>query len=211
MLAPQTLQPLRLQVEALMPQPQLEATLSRHLRVTPDEAEESLIGVYLRAAILWAEAAMHRTVVERDHEWVLADFPRTSDQAIHLPRGKTQAVKSIQYLSSGDVIELRGPSSGVSVEDVNFYEDLRGDEGGTLVPLAGKVWPTVTPGYPDPVVIAFTAGWSANEIPADILHAILFAVTDAYELRGTGDLNGGGRNLQAREALIGAHRLERFY
>jgi len=182
--------------------------LKAHLRADDEGYEGRLIDVYLRAAILWAEAVMHRTVVKRSHTWVLSDFPRTADQAIHLPRGKTISIEGVTYAQND------GTTNTLTEDEYNtaaYRYDLTGDDGGVVVPAVGLSWPTVALDAPAPVSITFTAGWKSGAVPADITHAILFAVTDAYELRGSADLNGAGRHLAAREALIGAHKLHRFY
>jgi hypothetical protein len=64
---------------------------------------------------------------------------------------------------------------------------------------------------PAPVTIHFTAGWPTAQVPQDIIHAILFAVSDSLELRGSADIGRAGSAFDAREALISAYRLTRWY
>jgi uncharacterized phiE125 gp8 family phage protein len=179
-----------------------------HLAVD-DIDSDALIEMYTLAAIRWAETFMRRTIYARSHSWVLKDFPRGHDQRIWLPRGKTQSVESIVYTNGGSATTLTGPSSG-SPAGTDFAEDLRGNSGGYVLPLSGQAWPAADCDAASPVVINFTAGWLTGEIPDDIIHGILFAVSDAFDSRGTADLTQG-RNFSTREALISPYRLHRFY
>jgi hypothetical protein len=43
------------------------------------------------------------------------------------------------------------------------------------------------------------------------VHALMFAVADALELRGTSDLTVAGRNFETRETLISGWSLSRWY
>lgn len=170
---------------------------------------DTLLPVYLFAAIDWAENAMHRTIFARPHRWILWDFPHADFKGIRLPRGKAQSVEKIEYVAGGQTVTLTGPSSDTPGTD--YREDLRNDAGGLVMPLAGQSWPSVDYDTPAPVTIHFTAGWQADEVPSQIIHALLFAVSDAFENRGSADLGSNGANLLAREALISSYRLVRFY
>jgi uncharacterized phiE125 gp8 family phage protein len=205
-----TLCPVRLDVDPLAasPLPVDLAALKQHLRVdVPDD--DALIGTYLLAAVSWAEGAMHRTIFSRGHRWVLRDFPQDTYQRIRLPRGKTVSVDKIEVDRRDGLLTLRGPSSG-SPAGTDYMEDLRGDDGALVMPQAGASWPSAELDRPAPVTVHFTAGWAQADVPQEIVHALMFAVADAYELRGTPDLNGG-RTLDAREALISGWRLSRWY
>ena len=206
------LQPLALSVAALDASPlPLDLSLVKdHLAVIDDDSN-TLIEKYILAAISWAEGAMRRTIYARSHTWILKDFPRDECERIRLPRGKTQSVESIAYSLNGTVTTLYGPSSSVSPATVGFQEDLTGDDGGVLMPPRGESWPSGDYDVPAPVTITFTAGWLAAEVPADIESALLFAISDAFELRGSGDFTGGGKNFDTREILISAFRLKRWY
>jgi hypothetical protein len=207
--------PLRLEIDPLAgsPLPVDLDLIKAHAAI--DSADfDALLPVYLFAAIDWAENAMHRTIFARPHRWVLRDFPRggstiPSLQAIRLPRGKTQSVEQIEYVSGNQTFSLTGPSSG-SPAGTDYREGLRGDDGGVVTPVSGGNWPSVDRQAPAPVTIHFTAGWTASEVPAAIIHALLFAVADAFEMRGEADMSSGTR-FEAREALISAYRLIRFY
>jgi hypothetical protein len=209
------LSPLRLDVDPLPASPlPVDLDLIKSHAAIDGTDFDTLLPVYLFAAIDWAENAMHRTIFARSHRWMLRDFPRgaatiPSLQGIRLPRGKTQSVEQIEYVSGNQTFSLTGPSSG-SPAGTDYREGLRGDDGGVVTPVSGGNWPSVDCDAPAPVTIHFTAGWQTSEVPAAIIHALLFAVADAFEMRSEADMSGGSR-FQAREALISAYRLMRFY
>src|SRR6185312_1382939 len=67
---------------------------------------DSLLLVYLQAAMSWIEDATHRAVFARPHRWVLCDFELAERQEIRLPRGKTQSVASIAYVAGRQTFTL---------------------------------------------------------------------------------------------------------
>lgn len=209
--------PLRLDIAALgddaSPPFVDEALLKRHVRVSFVD-DDDLIDVYLRAAIRWCENATQRTIFRRAHAWVLRDFNLEYPCDIRLPRGKAQSVTSIVYSSNGIPVTLTGPSSSPAGAD--YQEDLRSEAGGVVMPVLGGSWPGIDHDAVSPVVINFVAGWASDDVPEDLIHAIMFAVDDAYDLRGTSDFNpalliGSGPRLATREALISSYRLTRVY
>lgn len=204
------LNPLRLSVGALdmSPSPLDLDLVKQHLAVDDTDSDE-LIESLTRAAIHWAEGAIHRSVYARSHSWVLQDFPRCDYGRLRLPRGRTQSVENIVYYSSSSSTTLTGPSSAVA--GTGYREDLQDDDGGYLMPPYGADWPDVDFDNPAPVTINFTAGWTAAQVPEDVIHAMLFAVSDGFELRGSADLAVGGSAFQVREALISPYRLKRWF
>lgn len=208
--------PLRLEIDELTSgSPALidAALLKKHVRVDFTD-DDDLLDAYAQAAVLWIEADTKRTIVRRAHRWILKDFNLSHPYDLRLPRGKTVSVESVQYSASGAVQTLTGPSS--DPVGTGYQEDLRGDDGGVIMPSRGGSWPSVDSDVPAPVVINFTAGWTISNLPADLLHAILFCIADAYDLRGTQDfhpsmLGTDGARLKAREALISGYRLSRWY
>lgn len=172
---------------------------------------DSLLPVYLFAAIRDFENITHRTVYRRGHRWVLEDFPQGACREIHLPRGKTSAVEKIEYVSGSQTITLRGPSSG-SPPGTDYLEDLRGDDGGALMPPDGQPWPVANYLHPAPVTIHFEAGWSAGEVPADVVETILFGVRVSLDnKRGTVDPRALAADRNTFEAMASAYRLNRWY
>lgn len=210
------LRPLRLEIDSLeVGSPEIidSALIRKHVRVDfPDD--DDLLQKYLLAAVNWCENATHRTIFRRAHRWILAGFECEMPYGMRIPRGKTVSIASIAYSASGSVTTLTGPTS--SPVGTGYQEDLRGDDGGLVMPARGSSWPPTDTDVPAPVVVTFTAGWLAADIPADLLHAILFGIADAYDLRGTSDFNpaalgGAGPRLAVREALVSGYRLARFY
>lgn len=212
------LSPLRLEVDALpgSPSPIDLSLIKQHIHEAADVADyDTLIEAYLKAAIHWAEGTTHRTIFARAHTWVLRDFPHAHRMEIRLPRGKTLSVAGIEYAAGGTTRTLTGPSSGSPGGD-DYQEDLRGDDGAILMPPRGGSWPSTDCDVPAPVAITFMAGWPLGEVPEDLLHAMLFFIADCYDLRGTQDftpaaVSAGGPRFGARQTLVSAYRLSRWY
>lgn len=201
--------PIRLDVAPLdsSPFPLDLSLIKQHCAVDGDDFDD-LLEMYARAAILWAEGAMHRTIFARSHSWVLRDLPRDHRQEIRLPRGKTQSIESIVYRAGNEAFTLTGASS--TPVGTGYSESLDSDDGGLIVPNYGTSWPTVDYEGSGPVVINFTAGYEDGEVPEDIMHALFFSISDFFENRGTADMDAG-RNFDVREALISPYRLIRWY
>lgn len=201
-----------------------QTALRAHLAID-GVALDPALDLWEQAAIDWAEDYMKRSIMAREHRWVLADFPRGyhrssahSMRAIQLPRGKTIRVNYIDYTLGGQQLRLFGPSASGSPTSEDFQEDLAGDGGGTIMPLRNRDWPSVDYDAVSPVVISFRAGWeTAAAVPAAIKHAVMFAIDDMLENRGVQDLApvaalaAQGKTLEFRESLLGYHRLIRVY
>lgn len=204
------LNPLRLDIDPLTTNPIAIGLIRDHCHVDeqPGTYTDDLLYSYMKAAIYWAEGEMHRTIISRSHRWVLREFPCGEYQEILLPRGKVQSVESIAYVTGGVTTTLTGASA--SPPGTDFQQDLNSNDAGVLMPARGASWPSVDSDVIAPVIITFTAGWSAANVPQDILHALLFYVSDAYELRGTTDIDSG-RFVDVRESKISGYRLHRWY
>lgn len=205
------LSPIQLDVDPLSssPLPVDLDLIKLHCSVDGDDHDQQL-EVYLLAAIQAFEDSTHRTLLARDHRWVLRDFPRWSYQWLHLPRGKTRSVAKIEYVRDGQTVTLTGPSSSPAGTD--YLENLSGDDGGVLMPPQGGTWPDVDLDHPAPVTITFTAGWQPEELPADVLHTLLFSVRIMLDdLRGSEDATRQPVVLRTFEALASPYRLSRFY
>lgn len=198
--------------------------IQTHLSLDEVNGLGSMVELYEQAAINWAENYMRRSIMAREHRWVLADFPRGyhrasvhSLRAIQLPRGKTVRVNSIQYSRGGSTITLTGPSTSPTAGS-SYQEDLHGDMGGVILPLRNRDWPSVDYDVVNPVVINFRAGWEEpDDVPAAIKHAVLVAMSEMLEHRGLQDLASlqtvaaQGKTLEFRESLIGDYRIIRVY
>ena len=154
---------------------------------------------------------MHRTIFARVASvGYCAIFHVRRRQEIRLPRGKTQSIEGIDYVVSGQPLMLRGPSSGSPVGP-DYREDLGGDDGGVLLCHAVQRMAHVSISMRRHLSSfdSRPAGSPARCRP-DIIHALLFAVSDAFENRGTADMSQG-RNFEVRETLISSYRLVRWY
>lgn len=203
--------PLRLEVDPLAASP-LPFSLDRiktHCAVDDDDFDEEL-ALYFLAAVQAFENSTHRTVYRRPHRWVLADFPREADRAIELPRGRTVRVDRIEYFRDGSMRTLRGPSS--NPQGTDYREHSGGDSGARLLPSYGQGWPTVDCDHPAPVMIHFEAGWDEDELPQDILNALLYRTRMSLDdERGAVDATRLSPARGAWEAMVSGWRLSRFY
>jgi len=204
--------PIRLDVAALpaFAAPFDLATVKAHCAIDTTDFDAQL-DVYMKAAVHWAEGVMHRSIFSRSHTWVLDRFPLAH---IPLPRGKTSAVATVEYSYGGVITTLKGPTSAPPGTD--FQEDLRGDDGGVIMPPRTGSWSSTDEDVPSPVVITFTAGYAAANIPPEIVHAMLFAVEDMFDIRGSKDvpavaLTFGGPRLGIRNELLSPWNLTRWY
>lgn len=177
---------------------------------------DTTLQAYTKAAVIWAEGFMHRSIVSRPHRWVLRGFPACGigeDSQIVLPRGKTRSVDGIEYSLNGAIVTLSGPSNSPAGED--YQESLLGDDGGILMPNRGSGWPVADWDVPAPVTIPFIAGYPSDEIPEDIVHAVLFAIDDCLEVKGAADipvkLLQTSATLEIRQSLLSPYCLHRFY
>jgi len=157
-------------------------TVKNDLRISGNDLDTEIICQYIPDAVSWAEGCMRRSIISREHRWLLTDFPRTITQEIVLPRGKTQSITSIAYTSNGAVTTLTGATT--SPQGTGYQEDLRG-HAGRIMPNRNASWPSVDVDVPAPVVITFNAGWlTAALVPADIKRALTARIYEAMELNG---------------------------
>lgn len=187
-----------------------DVLVKTHLAVD-GSALDPVLALYQQVAIQWAEDFMQRAILVRPHVWTLRSLQCGRNQRVHLPRGRCTAVTSIVYTAGGTEYTLTGPSS--TPPGTDYQEDLASDSGGTLMPARGRWWPFVDGTVPAPVRINFLAGYEPEDVPANIKHALLFAMSDMLELRGSADLAtlqtvaASGRTLQAREELLDQWRI----
>jgi uncharacterized phiE125 gp8 family phage protein len=203
------LHPLRLDIDpvATSPLPVSMDLIKAHCAVDFDD-QDDLLQTYLFAAITAFENTTHRSIFEREHRWVLSAFPIYPYERIWLPRGKTASVASVEYNSDGTTTTLTGPTSLPAGTD--YQEDLRGDDGGLVMPPRGQSWPSADCDVPDPVVITFVAGYDADMLPSDILNALLWFIRTLYD-DGRTDPQKQAENLGVFETLVSSYRLTRFY
>jgi hypothetical protein len=205
--------PLSLRVERTSATVLDQDLLKAHCRVDGDDLDD-LLTFYEQVAIQWAEREMYRSILSREHVFIVSDFPRAYPQALALPRGLCSSVDKIEYYLSGQLNTLYGPSSG-SPGGSDFLEDLGSENGGRVAPLVGRSWPSVDLDHITPVAVTYTAGWEDTDVPADIKHALMFAVADCLEFAGSADLlnqiSHGGKAFDARRALLSGYVVTQLY
>ena len=174
------------------------ALIKAHCRIDEgnSDLDAILMDVYLPSAVAWAEGEMRRSIQAKTHRWVLDQFPAGQ---IRLPRGKTQAVESIAYTSGGSVTTLKGPTS--VAPGTAYTESLRGNDGGCVMPKVGSSWPSADIDVPAPIVITYTAGWTAAQIPADVKAALLHDIEERVN----------GEPQPVKDTLLSGWRLVRWY
>lgn len=177
-------------------------SLKADLRIAHADLDDRLL-VYLAGAVSRAENFMNRAVAEREHRWTIDCFPYDGPEIV-LPRGKVQSVESIVYSSGGVLTTLAGPTSAIPGTD--YQEDLRGDRG-RLMPPRGGAWPSVDVDVPSPITVTYVAGWSAEDVPSDILRAVVAGVSDALDLTGASLFTDGQRDIEFVEKLLSGWRI----
>lgn len=183
--------------------------LKAHCAVDGEDLDD-LLSLYESAAIAWAEDHMNRTLMAREHVFVVSDFPRCAwPQEIVLPRGLCQSITSVQYTSGGQLQTLA---------ITGYQQDLRSENGARLLPPINQDWPSVDLGAINPVVFNYEAGWlTAQDVPKKIQHALMFAVADMLEVRGITDLQAlmgiaaSGKTFDARAALVSKYVINKVY
>ena len=198
-------------IEDMSPEPALPidaATLRSHCHALT--TDDTMLEFYQRAAIAGWERYVDKTLIARPHRWVLKDFNRFGRYDITLPRGTTQSISKIEYVTGGATVTLYGPSSDLSPTGEDFQENLLGDSG---VIMPRTTWPSVDSTSPAGVIIYFTAGYSEGEVPNDIKELLMFIVSTLFEHRGASDLDGEALNLkvfQILSGLLGQHHEPTF-
>ncbi len=148
-------------------------------RLDHDELDDQIANAMIPGSIRWAEGFTRRSLINRAHRLVLSGFPQTGVQQFRLPRGKTQGVSSIDYVSNTVTTTLTGPSTSPAGTD--WIEALAGDAGGLLMPPQAGSWPSTDANVPEPVIVNFTAGWTAAELPQDLKLACYAWILDRID------------------------------
>lgn len=181
--------------------------IKEQLRIDHDELDDLIMNQHLPAAFEWAEGETHRSLISREHRWILSQFPSTGFGTIRLPRGKTQSVSGIDYISNTATVSLAGPSS--SPAGTAWIEDLGSDAGGRLLPAQTEFWPSADENHPTPVKITFHAGYLAADFPNDLALAIMFYIGDALFMTNAADLPRGADPF-FKDALVSSYRIHRW-
>lgn len=174
------------------------ADAKAHSRIDYSD-DDDLLTAYLLAACGTIEAWTARVIQSRTATLRLPRFPTDGDQAIELPGGYVSAVASVAYTdTAGDAATLS--SALWSIET-----STRGPSALRLVYDA--TWPEVQErGLP--VVITYTAGWAADDIPAALKHAVKMMAAEMHERREVAVIGASvGMAPVAVQSLISPWRL----
>ena len=172
-----------------------------HLRVEVSD-DDAIITDQILASRVWAEDYTHRKIINQTWDLTLDSFPNGAGM-MELPFGRTQSVTSITYTTTaGATATLSGPSSASAGTD--WQEDLSSDNGSILAPSYGGSWPTARENTPGAVTIRFVAGYgaAAGSVPESLIRAMLYRLTDFYELRGSLDQPAFAGKLQSTAARV---------
>lgn len=153
---------------------------------TPD----SLLTLYLEAAIKYAEQITRRDFINRTYKTFRDDFPGTQvfdlnslvnsgNIGFELRRSKLQSITSVKYLKDNVL---------TTVASTVFYNTFENDYSKILT-LDNQVWPTDADNRLQAIEIEFVAGFGATEadVPDCLQEAIMLHATQMLENRGDCD------------------------
>jgi len=148
--------------------------LKSHLRVD-SSADDSLIPIYIRAAIQFVQQRTGRAILPTTWRQAWDNFPSGADQ-LYLLRAPLRSLTSLTYVNDA--------GETVTVDTSDYLVDSYG-EPPTISPAAGDIWPAYCVPFRRGVVVAnYTAGYDdADAVPACLVHAIYLLVGHWYENR----------------------------
>ena len=144
----------------------------QHLRLEDLDAHDELIqSVYIPSARRDVETFIHRALITQTWVYRLNQFPPSG--AIALPWPPLQSVTSVQYVDSNGTTQTW---------DSDEYVVDTSSTPGRITPGYGYSYPTAR-GHLNDVTITYVAGYGtkASHVPADIRHAMLLMIGDAYD------------------------------
>ena len=146
--------------------------VKQHLRLPSTYvAEDSILEIYLNAAVKYAEDRTNRALVNQ--EWRLT----TDKFGSYLQINKTPviAVEYVKYYDTAGVLQTLA---------ANRYNVISSAEPWIIEPAPGITFPS-TQVRRDAVQVEFTAGYASGAVPKNIISAILLLVDDLWKNRGT--------------------------
>lgn len=174
-----------------------------------DTKEDTLLSLYLRAAIEYAEAFTRRDLIARTYRTFRDFFPGPythegyyregyipnshditgvdSNVGFEIQRSPLRTVEQIQYYSGGSLTVL-DPSFYYNTIEMDYSEILAINE-----------WPTDIDNRLQSIQIDFTCGMAENEsqVPAGYIEAIMAHATAIRQNRGDCSANGCAKFLPA--------------
>lgn len=171
------------------------AALRQHLRLgsgfAEDDVQDVVLASFLRAAFAAIEARSDKILISRGFVMTLGQW--SSSDAQRLPVGPHVS------LSSVTLVDRFGVTEEVDLAGLRVAVDSQSPR---LVPLSGPLPPVPHGGS---IEVRFTAGFgaSAEELPADLMQAVLLLAAHYYEYReatalGQGCMPFGVTSLLAR-------------
>jgi len=150
-------------------------TFKDHLHIT-DNAEDTMLALYLAAAVRWVEDYIKRPLITRTMKLKIAVFPVAG--TIELPLAPVTAISSLKYYDESQNLVTFDPSNYWTI----IGED---DRPGLLIRKAAATWPITQEDRPNAVEVTFVCGYGAasTDVPAEIRNAILILAAHLYEAR----------------------------
>lgn len=142
-------------------EPVTAAELRAHVRAGSDQ--DTLLGTLIPRARMQAEQLCRRAIVDQTMRLTLDYFPA----CIELPWGASE-VDSVTY------VDTDGNTQTLSSSIYRFDADS-----GRLTPSYGNVWPDIQP-VTGAVKVTYGAGWADDEVPEDIIAAIMMLAGDLF-------------------------------
>jgi uncharacterized phiE125 gp8 family phage protein len=154
--------------------PTVEPVTVEELRlhsVIDDDAADSYLESLLASATQRAETITGRQLTTATYYWTLDRFA----PVLYVPRPPLQSVEAITYATTAALM---------GTVDESYYSVAASDDPGRITLAYGCSWPWVYP-RPGAVCIEFVAGYgdTADDVPADIRHAIRLLAGWWYEQR----------------------------
>jgi uncharacterized phiE125 gp8 family phage protein len=145
------------------------------LQLSPDEqhADDDLIYSYIRAARIYCEQLLERSLVTQTWDLYLDSFPE--EKIIEIPRPPLQSVTWLKYKDGAGALQTL---------DADTYIVDVVSEPGRIVLANAQSWPDV---YDEiqAVQVRFVCGYGlAAAVPENIKSAIKLKLTDLYANRG---------------------------
>jgi uncharacterized phiE125 gp8 family phage protein len=149
---------------------------AEHLRLgsgfADDGSEDTVLELYLRAAMAAIEARLSRALIARDFSWTLSRWREDASQG--MPTAPVRAVTSITLFE---------PDGSETAVDPEAWSLLRDAERPRLVGRFGRSLPRIPRG--GHAEIRFSAGFGEawEEVPADLRQAVFLLAAHFYEGR----------------------------
>lgn len=175
---------------------------AEHLRLgtgfADDGAQDTVLELYLRAALAAIEARLGRILLARAFDWTVERWRETARQV--LPVAPVIAVVSVTLKDAGDIETSVDPAEWSLLRDTQ-RPLLVGRFGRNLprIPRGGSATLRLTAGFGE--------GWS--EVPADLRQAVFLLAGHYYENRSEAGTSGGSMPFGVL-VLIEAYRATRI-